>query len=101
MNQSDSVYILRLIEASKLMNEDQKGKMKARLNELDATQLGSLTMALENEQRVLAEYYKNVAHLRKIAASKKVKAYYDHAEETIAQREEVELNEIENELSNI
>lgn len=101
MNQIDPVYVLRLIEASKLMNKAQKEKMKARLNELDSTQMASLVLALEKEQSVLAAYYKNIAHLRKIAAGKKVKAYYDYAEKTIEQREEVELSEIENELSNI
>ena len=92
---------LKLIEASQLLNADQKVQMKAKLDHMSPTDLAEVHGALEREQAVMTEYYKNVAHIRKVAAEKKVKAYYDYAEASIEAREEQEIDQIEAELSNI
>ena len=101
MNQIDPVYVIKLIEASKLLKPEQKEKMKAKLSELDQAKLAGLVVALEKEQTALTTYFKNIAHVRKVAAEKKVKAYYEYAETAIEQKEQLEIDQIEAELSNI
>ena len=101
MNQIDPVYVIKLIEASKLLSDSQKEKMKAKLPELDQAKLAGLVVALEKEQTALATYFKNVAHVRKVAAEKKIKIYYHHAERAIEREEESIINDIELELADV
>jgi len=101
MNQIDPVYVIKLIEASKLLKPVQKEKMKAKLTKLDSAKLAEVVVALEKEQTVLAGYFKNVAHVRKVAAEKKIKIYYHHAERAIEREEESIINDIESELADV
>ena len=101
MNQIDPVYVIKLIEASKLLSEAQKAQMKSKLDTLEASKLGGLVVALEKEQAVLTDYYKNIAHVRKIEAEKKIKIYYHHAERSIERQEESIIDDIEAELADV
>ncbi len=101
MNQIDPVYVVRLIEGSELLNAEQKQIMKAKLSSLEQAQLADLVLALEKEKSVLTDYYKNVAHVRKVAAEKKIKIYYHHAERAIERQEESIIEDIESELADV
>lgn len=99
MKTIDPVYILKLIDGSALLQEPQKQVMKDRLESLSETQIADLVMALEREHQALQAYYRQFAHIHKIAAEKKIKLFYDGAEMAIEAQEKAEIDNIESELA--
>lgn len=93
--------LIILIEASETLSDLQKENIHKKIPELSDRQIYQLVEALKKEQKILAEYYHDVAQIHKHAAEKKIKAIYHSTEDMVGLVEKNEINALEQELETL
>ncbi len=97
----DPVYIIKLIDASEILNDEVKEKVKVKLPEFTVVDMVELQVLLEKEQEINKEYYEKIAEIRRLSSEAQVQIIYDEAEAELNREEENILAELNLKLEDV
>lgn len=101
MEKINIVYLLELLDASEVLDANQKVWWKNKIPTMTEVQVAQFFQLLEKEAKAENVRLRKILAAEKIYAHQKIKALYDYAERKIQEEEETELELLDKELANL